>query len=553
MNAELFEFAKNASPFIGLFEINLSSALIIVFILLTRSVWNRRFPKRAFTVMWLVAAIRLLIPLSVPISFNWIAPDYNMGIIDSINGNYYADISISGETKYFNSVTEQEIAMHGTVNSLFMIIAPIVGAVIFSVFVFLHVKNIRRYADSLLCTNDEINMMLSAEKFRRNISIRTSDRITAPFTYGIIRPVIILPKKLCSDNSLNIGYILAHEAAHIRWFDVLYKWLMLIIVCAFWYNPFVWIMYFCACRDIEYACDEAVLKKYSGSGADYSDTIITLEEKRSFDAVSSGFSEDAVKKRISVILRNKNKGFFSFFFAALFCLVTLASFISLRSGVYNEMGVFIKLYPQDEECQHIPAFLVPQKYYLNGTVGDDYIEVFPDNTVAAHIPSSDGERNNFYISDTGIVFIGLESSLTYSGFSVIDERTLKAVRVTKDDEREEHFYYALTSQKSDWEIDNSYRPPNANYYAEDGSYVRYINSTLQHFSSDGTPDEPVFCEFPIRNIKTGEVLLAVNYVGLPYGGQPTGYICKPTQNHTDSLTDTETGKEYTMGTKHIFS
>ena len=42
-------------------------------------------------------------------------------------------------------------------------------------------------------------------------SVRQSDRISAPLTYGIFRPVILMPKKTDWKNEKQLQYVLSHE------------------------------------------------------------------------------------------------------------------------------------------------------------------------------------------------------------------------------------------------------------------------------------------------------------------------------------------------------
>lgn len=138
----------------------------------------------------------------------------------------------------------------------------------------------------------------------RRVRIRVSDRISAPFTYGILRPVILLPKITDWNNTSQLRMILEHESVHIRRLDVLYKWIMTAALCAHWFNPFVWVMYALACRDMELSCDEAVVKRFeNGNRADYALALLNYEEKRSLSPMFTRFSGNAVKERIEAIMK----------------------------------------------------------------------------------------------------------------------------------------------------------------------------------------------------------------------------------------------------------
>ena len=82
------------------------------------------------------------------------------------------------------------------------------------------------------------------------------DRISSPLTYGILHPVILLPRQNLSLPQETLDCILTHEYVHIRRFDCLLKLLLTAALCLHWLNPLVWVMYLLANRDIELCCDE---------------------------------------------------------------------------------------------------------------------------------------------------------------------------------------------------------------------------------------------------------------------------------------------------------
>lgn len=86
----------------------------------------------------------------------------------------------------------------------------------------LHLSSRRELSEALPTDDTEIQSHISAEKFRRKITVKVSDKVTSPLTYGIVNPVIILPKDLPADSE-EMRFALAHELVHIRRFDVLMK------------------------------------------------------------------------------------------------------------------------------------------------------------------------------------------------------------------------------------------------------------------------------------------------------------------------------------------
>ena len=105
-----------------------------------------------------------------------------------------------------------------------------------------------------------IQNWLAAHQISRPLAVRSSDLISSPLTYGILHPVILLPKKLDRNDQAALKYVLTHEYVHIRRFDAITKILFAAVLCIHWFNPLVWVMYVLANRDIELSCDAWVIR-----------------------------------------------------------------------------------------------------------------------------------------------------------------------------------------------------------------------------------------------------------------------------------------------------
>ena len=87
--------------------------------------------------------------------------------------------------------------------------------------------------------------------------VRRCEMIDTPFVLGVFRPHVYLPYGLKSETE---RYIIAHERAHIRRFDHATKLIAFACLALHWFNPLVWAAFVMFCRDIEYACDEKVVR-----------------------------------------------------------------------------------------------------------------------------------------------------------------------------------------------------------------------------------------------------------------------------------------------------
>ena len=327
----------------SIFQISISAAVLILIIAALRFAAIHRLPKNTFWFLWLVALFRLLTPVSIPM------PVGVLSLIDSVRdliiGQGLNTQTVSPANNAIQYINVNAISSGMTVEAVgrasFQI--PVLTIVwltgMFSlalIFLITHFKYRREYQASLPLNNPQINLWLKRQKIRRSIQIRQSDRINAPMTYGLLRPVILFPKNTSWQNETTLQYILAHELTHISRFDILTKWLLAAALCVHWFNPLVWLMYILANRDIELSCDEAVISTFGASAKPaYTLTLINLEEKRiAFAPLCISFSKNSVEERIKAIMKLKRNSVSRI--AIAFSLILIITVIALGASRNQE-------------------------------------------------------------------------------------------------------------------------------------------------------------------------------------------------------------------------
>lgn len=289
---------------------SLSAAVIILAALLMRALFRRRTPQRVFCLLWDVALVRLLIlralpsPLSV---WRWLPPLSPMpspnpaatpGMIVPVGGTAMEGPLALSDTVAWPSVP---LAM-----STVLTAAWLMAALLLSIrFLWNHLRFRRRCADSLPSLNPFVCSWMSSHLLLRPVQIRTSDRISAPLTYGILHPVVLLPNQMDWTDQTALSFVLEHELQHIRHFDTLRKGLLTFALCLHWFNPLAWGLYILCSKDMELACDEAVTER-DGDRVGYARTLLRMEERRSHLELSgSHFSQNALEERIKSIMKRK--------------------------------------------------------------------------------------------------------------------------------------------------------------------------------------------------------------------------------------------------------
>ena len=158
-------------------------------------------------------------------------------------------------------------------------------------------------------------------------NIYRSDNLSSPFVFGIIRPRIYLPVNI---DGGDMEHVIAHEKAHIRRKDHLWKPLGFLILAVHWFNPLIWLAYALLCRDIELACDEKVVKELnSRQKADYSQALLTCSvNRRGIAACPLAFGEIGVKGRVKQVLSYKKPTFWLIAAAVIVCVIFAVCFLT---------------------------------------------------------------------------------------------------------------------------------------------------------------------------------------------------------------------------------
>ena len=165
---------------------------------------------------------------------------------------------------------------------------------------------VRQFRGTRLAPQPSIDALLDRFRFLRAPRICVSSSRRAPLTFGVFRPTVLLPEDLPVGDA-QFQLILAHELAHIRRKDCLRKLLLTVCLCLYWWNPLVWLMVWLANRDMELACDEAVLRAL---GPDcrkaYALTLLDMAQRNPKSApLCSGFAKSSAEERIRAILSFK--------------------------------------------------------------------------------------------------------------------------------------------------------------------------------------------------------------------------------------------------------
>ena len=190
-----------------------------------------------------------------------------------------------------------------------------------------------------------------------------AEQISTPFVLGLLRPRIYLPADLQEGER---DYILLHERLHIRRGDHVTRLLAYGALCLHWFNPLVWLAYLLSGRDMEMACDEAVVKKLGAAiRADYAASILSLATGRKL-AVPLAFGAGDPKGRIRNLARWKRPALWGILAAVLACAVLAVCLLTNPAPRQEEAAAPRFPEAQPQETGLAPGTYVPyQCIYMN--------------------------------------------------------------------------------------------------------------------------------------------------------------------------------------------
>lgn len=302
--------------FTKLLNMSLLAGILVVAIILLRILF-KRIPKKYMCLLWVMVAFRLVCPFSIQ------SP---LSVFNLMNSH----VTSNNQIEYFQYNEKPE--------------KPEKPVVTFEIPTFV-------YADSADVTVQEENslqiylpilmniwviglcvMLISAiisyVKLRKSVSISIKrkdnifvcDEINSPFILGVMNPRIYLPSGI--EQSVE-KHVIAHEQAHLKRRDYLWKPLGYLLLSVYWFNPLLWIAYILFCRDIEAACDEKVIKDLDKENKiGYSEALLACAvQRRTISVCPIAFGETNVKGRIKNVLNYKKPTFWIIIATIVVCCI----------------------------------------------------------------------------------------------------------------------------------------------------------------------------------------------------------------------------------------
>lgn len=304
--------------------INGSVGIVVLCIVAARKMFLYRLPGSTWLFLWKILILRLLFPFTFELQFTNIDMDRNIANFLQLQEK----IELSSEKVLLLSVDQ---VMH---------IIWLIGVVIVAgLFVGSHLMQRRLYCMALPVKGVYFEKWKEVHSLKRKVDIKESDRIARPLTYGVIRPIILLPAHRNIEED-RLTFVLELEFIHIKQMDVLLKWILVLVCSVYWYNPLIWVMYFGVNRDMELACDERLLRHQGQEyRKKYLQVLVNWEEKKAESGIlCSSFCKYPMEERIKVMVKTGKEK--SNHFMTAWMLVCLVAILSIGTTVRAETPSF---------------------------------------------------------------------------------------------------------------------------------------------------------------------------------------------------------------------
>lgn len=304
--------------FIRFLNMSITASWLVFAIVLLRRFFTK-IPKKFIVIMWGFVAVRLICPFSFESVFSLIpskeAIPVNIMYMDK--PVIHTGVPLLNST--VNPILSDSLASNTgeSINSIQVIIKMmsiiwIIGMIAMVVYTMIQFHRVYKVVREAMPMKETIWLC---------------DRIASPFVFGVIHPRIFISASM---REQDMEYVIAHEKAHIRRLDYLWKVIAFFLLTIYWFCPVFWLAYILFCRDLEYACDEVVLTDRNMTfKKSYAEALLHCSvSQKLITACPLAFGEVSVNKRIQAVLRYEKATRMTRKIAIVVCFCVMLCFLT---------------------------------------------------------------------------------------------------------------------------------------------------------------------------------------------------------------------------------
>ncbi len=402
-------------------EIIITVSILIICILLIRRVFRRKIGSRFQYALWLLVALRLVIPVSIPVSLpmaEFMDPYHLMGfdtddVVEQLeqpiqvtihSGNIYHLLAEDADQTADNASGEtggaRTFFMAGHLGYSWLDVLGILwtgGMFIVAAWILLtnrifyrRLKKSRKIVELSKEAESALQERLPRKVIRtyERIRIYTAEDLVSPCLYGMPgREAVYLTPELIEDTN-RLCHVLTHELCHRKHGDSFWGILRGLLVTVYWFHPLVWVAAVLSKRDCELACDEAALMLLGEEERiSYGETLLSIitRKARVFDllcnATTMTGNGKSVKERIGFIAKKPQILRTAVALTAILMTVVFGFAITR-----HHERVRIAVFGQDMDTVTGADMQIPLPDNIRGICGQ-VTEKGKDDVIIYHVPS----------------------------------------------------------------------------------------------------------------------------------------------------------------------
>lgn len=305
--------------FIKIFNMSIAAGWLILAVIVLRFLLQKA-PKWLPCTLWAFVAVRLICPFTFESTFSLI-PSAETVSPDVVR--YAPEPSIDSGIP----------AIDGTLNPMIgEIFAPAPGASVNPLDIWAFVASIIWVIGlAVLLGYAFISFLRLHGKVREAVPLQNHvwicDAVKSPFILGIVKPRIYLSSGMDAEQT---KYVLAHERAHLKSGDHIWKPFGYVLLAVYWFHPLMWAAYILFCRDIEFACDERAVKDMNFDGKKaYCHALLSCSMPVGMRvSYPLAFGEGRVKERVKHVLHYRRPALWAILTAVGVCVAVAVCFLT---------------------------------------------------------------------------------------------------------------------------------------------------------------------------------------------------------------------------------
>lgn len=338
------------------FKLNVLAALLIVLVLCVSKFLSKKYSVWWRSWIWLAVSLALLVPVQIPDYWNVVHIQIPQQVTEERVPAVNAEVRVQGQEAAGETLpTENSLAASESTDlpenttqfreqgiqmpSLYLMLAMVwlAAAALYGLYKLLGSYIVQRELKRWSMPVPDKSLEMNYQKLCRKMKVShppklwMNAKVTTPLLTGLLRPRIYLPSDRYTWKELEL--LLSHELSHYRHHDLWYKLILQLVCIVYWFNPLLHWMRREADQDLEFLCDERIMKDGAHEERMQYNYLLaqTAAQRRNFYGLSTGFNGSLadLKKRMVNIMRagNLKKGKF-----ITFCFLAVFVFMNVMTG-----------------------------------------------------------------------------------------------------------------------------------------------------------------------------------------------------------------------------